>query len=118
MTMPGFQMSYTDPDTGATYPNAWIVVMNNVYGTPTADETATSCLVVYNVYANQAAFPSMRPVVEAAKVEVVQGGDAWTEYFEPSVMQQANHDLMTQAYAFLQSYLSEVSRKAKIKNAV
>lgn len=107
MATPGFEINYTDPDTGANYPNAWVVIKNILYGSPTITDIATNILCQFDIYIDVEAYESSKmPVIANLRAVSQMGDNVWNTYFNQSIMQQSNHDIATQAYLFLQTYIN------------
>ena len=115
MATPGFTINYTDPDTGANYPNAWVVIKTIVYGNPSVTDVATSLSLQASIFMDQASFENGKmPVVPNLRAQSNFGDWFWIEFFAIAVLQEANHDLATQSYAFLQSFLQGSHKKKKV----
>lgn len=112
MTIPGFTFNYTDPNSGANYPSSWIIISESKQDTPTTSLMSSRVAMRYDVYLNQNAFtstPRKVPVSQSNAYIVSNSDSSWATYFTESVMMGANHSLMTQSYAALQSYLSSLT---------
>lgn len=94
----GFTASYTDPNSGAVYANAWVQLRLISYA------PNTSVQVGADVYVDQAAYQSGMQAVAYNILSVVDfGSDDWNTYFDVSVLAQADHDIQSQSLAFAQS---------------
>lgn len=94
----GFQLNYTDPSSGITILGAWMQIRQINYS------PYQSCLVVADVYQNQASYQSgLAPVFyNVAPIVNVDSSD-WNNYFDPYILRQANHDIQTQGLTWLQT---------------
>ncbi len=94
----GFTSSYTDPRSGAVYPDAWLQIANIDYS------PNSNCHVLVNVFVDESAYQDgMSPVVTDIIPTVIFGSDDWNTYFDVSVMAQADHDIQSESLAFAQS---------------
>ena len=109
MSVPGFQFDYTDQNTGVNYSTAWFVIKESKLDSPSLTKPATRCVITYIFYASQTAFENGMSPIDPPNYLIVSSEDGssnWETYFDQSVMSQADHDLMTQSYAFLQYSLN------------
>lgn len=94
----GFTAPYIDPNTGMELPDAWINIrqINYIpYG---------SCLVVTDIYKDYAAYVSgMAAVFNNVVPPVDYNTTEWNTYFDTSILSQANHDILAQSIAFLET---------------
>lgn len=94
----GFSSAYTDPYSGAVYPDAWLQIINIDYA------PNSNAHVLVNVFLDEAAYQEGKgPVASDIIPIVIFGSDDWNTYFDVSVMAQADHDIQAQALAFAQS---------------
>lgn len=93
----GFEMNYTDPNSGINLPNAWVQMTNILY------VPASYCLIVYDIYADQGSYQTGKsPVFPNNRLQSNFGEESWISYFDPSVMDMANHDIQNDSLTFLQ----------------
>lgn len=94
----GFTASYTDPRSGAVYPDAWLQISDIDY------VPNSSCHVLVNVFVDETAYQDgMSPVSTDIVPSVLFDSEDWNTYFDVSVLGQADHDIVAQSLAFAQA---------------
>ena len=92
----GITSNYTDPNSGTTLTNAWLQIRQINY------VAEVSCLVVVDVYMSEAAYQSgLSPVFYNVLPIVNASSSNFTTYFSINNMKIANHDILSQAVAYL-----------------
>lgn len=101
MIASGFQMDYTDSGSGLELPTAWVQITNIMF------VPENYCTVNFAIYKDQSAYgESLNPVfISYQQAGKNDGSGNWQAYFDPAVMDGSNHDVQSQAIAFLQSVL-------------
>lgn len=94
----GIIANYTDPLTGANFPTAWLDIRQINY------RPAKSCLVIVDVYESQGSYEgNLEPIFRNILPPVEANTPAFSTYFDIPVMRQADHDIETQAIAYITS---------------
>lgn len=96
----GFTTMYTDPGSGITLPEAWIQITNILY------VPANYNLIVYDIYVDETSYlQGKAPVFPNNRHQSNFGDEEWDNYFDPSVMAMADHDIQSEALSLLQTVL-------------
>lgn len=101
MDTPGYLTNYTDPETGSNYPIAYLVAAPIVYWVNNYISFQT------NIYATQAAYESGLNPVKTINEVVDYGSLNWISYFETTVLDLLNKNILDQSLAYLKTIYPE-----------
>ena len=94
----GFETNFVDPGTGIELPTAWIQLRNLLY------VPYNYVFMVVDIYKDQASYEAGKSAVFSNIQNSVSVGSAdWTNYFDPSIMRQADHDFQSQCLSWVQN---------------
>ena len=99
----GFTTDYTDPGTGINLPQAWIQIKNMNYFPYGYVNIAWA---IYKDLASKEA--GMGPVFDNFQHEVSYGSPDWDGFFDPSVMDIADHNIQLQSVSWLQENIQNL----------
>lgn len=94
----GFTSNYTDPNSGIEIVDAWFQIRQINY------IPETSVLVVMDVYKDYNAYMSkMTPIFYNVLPQVLVGSMSFTNWFTIAIMDEANHNMLTQALGYAEA---------------
>src|SRR3989344_6890740 len=88
----GFKCEYTDKNTGAYYPDAWIQLVTFNYS------PYVQCCVMAKAFVNEDSYLKGLQCVGYNMINevVTYGSDGWKKYFDESILLEPGIDLQTQ----------------------
>lgn len=101
MDITGYSTDYTDPSTGANFPEAWINPNPIIY----IFNTYISLQV--NVYKDESAYNSGKNPISSINEVIIYDSQDWLTYFDTTVLQQEGIDFLSQCYSWMKTKYPE-----------
>ena len=102
----GFTIDYTNPSSIINLPQAWVQITNILY------VPYSYTLIVFDIYEDFASFESgMDPVFPNLRGQINYLSADWDNYFDPTVMDLADHNILTQGMTWLEANVSNIGVK-------